>query len=69
MGVLDNGNATTANVSALKLPYHSIPYSRNYQFQFREDLLHRMHVELQPGTDATSLRATGVHGLGGVRKT
>ncbi|KAI1184758.1 hypothetical protein F5B17DRAFT_433242 [Nemania serpens] len=69
MKVLNDGNATTANVSALKLPYHSIPYSRNSQFQFREDLLQRMHAKLQPGTDATSLRVTGLHGLGGVGKT
>ncbi|KAJ8121793.1 hypothetical protein ONZ43_g1844 [Nemania bipapillata] len=69
MKLLSDGNATRANVSALKLPYRSIPYSRNHQFQFREDLLKRMYAELQPGTDATSLRATGLHGLGGVGKT
>ncbi|KAJ8130566.1 hypothetical protein O1611_g3068 [Lasiodiplodia mahajangana] len=70
MQILNAGNGTgTASVPAFKLPYRSLPYSRNHNFQFRKDLLQRLHNELQPGTDATSLRATGLHGLGGIGKT
>lgn len=70
MQILNSDNSTgAASEATFKLPYRSLPYSRNHQFQFREDLLQRLYVELQPGTDAISLQATGLHGLGGVGKT
>ncbi|KAI0873975.1 P-loop containing nucleoside triphosphate hydrolase protein [Hypoxylon argillaceum] len=64
-----NSSNNTRSEATFKLPYRSLPYSRNHQFQFREDILQRLDVELRPGTDATSLQATGLHGLGGVGKT
>ncbi|KAJ5152920.1 uncharacterized protein N7482_009398 [Penicillium canariense] len=62
--------ATRTTTMALQLPFRDFPYSRNFQFCFRDQLLIEMHNHLDPGTSKkTTLRTTSLVGLGGVGKT
>lgn len=54
---------------ALQLPYRDVPYSRNTQFHFREQLLASLATHLDPGGVSTTLRTVSLFGLGGVGKT
>ena len=59
--------ATT--VRAALPPIWNIPYSQNPFFLGRDDLLERLHVQLQPGQTIALSQPQAISGLGGVGKT
>ncbi|KAH7323125.1 P-loop containing nucleoside triphosphate hydrolase protein [Stachybotrys elegans] len=53
----------------VRLPCHMVPYGLNLRFFGREAELDTLRAILNPAPDSSSLRAVGIHGLGGVGKS
>lgn len=59
-----------ANIpSALQPSVWNIPYAHNTFFTGREDILSRLHYQLQAGQATTLLQPQAISGLGGIGKT